>query len=46
MLKHGVTWREFNEFAAKILIEGLYQLGLIKVMKNTANTIITQLDIS
>jgi Xaa-Pro aminopeptidase len=30
MLKPGVTWREFNEFAAKILIEGLYQLGLIK----------------
>jgi Xaa-Pro aminopeptidase len=30
MLKPGVTWKEFNEFATKILIEGLYKLGLIK----------------
>jgi Xaa-Pro aminopeptidase len=29
MLKPGVTWKEFNDFANKILIEGLYQLGLI-----------------
>jgi Xaa-Pro aminopeptidase len=30
MLKPGVTWKEFNEFAIKILVEGMYQLGLIK----------------
>lgn len=30
MLKPGVTWREFNEFATKILVEGMHKLGLIK----------------